>query len=115
MATEFSTTAVLPDRSAVGLLGLYVGSQLGGFTQVAEAAPSPGARLAPGHVPKFVTPLLIPPVMPMAGTIKLKGGKNADYYEIAVKQFPSRSCRSALPPTTVWGYGASPRQARAGF
>ena len=34
-----------------------------------------------------MTPLLIPPVMPKAGTIVLQGGKNADYYEISMKQF----------------------------
>ena len=71
---------------AGGLLGLYVGSRFGGFTQVAEAAPIAGGTLDPPAVPKFVTPLLIPPVMPKAGTIKLKGGKNADYYEISMRQ-----------------------------
>ena len=89
-----------------GLLGLYVGSQFGGFAQVAEAVPLPGGTLDPLAVPKFVTPLLIPPVMPKAGTIKLKGGKNADYYEISVKQFAQQILPTGLPPTTVWGYGA---------
>jgi FtsP/CotA-like multicopper oxidase with cupredoxin domain len=89
-----------------GLLGLYVGSQFGGFTQVAEAAPAPGGTLNPLAVPKYSTPLLIPPVMPKAGTIKLKGGKNADYYEISMKQFAQQILPAGLPPTTVWGYGA---------
>ena len=89
-----------------GLLGLYVGSRFGGFTQVAEAA-IPGGTLDPvAGIPKFVTPLLIPPVMPRAGTIKLKGGKNADYYEISMRQFPQQILPAGLPPTTVWGYGA---------
>ena len=44
--------------------------------------------------------------MPKAGTIKMKGGKPADYYEISMRQFTSRSCRLRLPATTVWGYGA---------
>jgi hypothetical protein len=47
----------------------------------------PGGTFDPGDVPKYQTPLLIPPAMPMAGTVKLKGGKNADYYEISVRQF----------------------------
>src|SRR4030067_2465787 len=70
------------------------------------AAPIPGGTLDPLSVPKFVTPLLIPPVMPMAGTMKLKGGKNADYYEISVKQITQQILPAGLPPTTVWGYGS---------
>lgn len=70
------------------------------------AAPIPGGTLDPLSVPKYKTPLLIPPVMPMAGTVKLKGGKNADYYEISVKQFSQQILPAGLPSTTVWGYGA---------
>src|SRR4030065_1939012 len=70
------------------------------------AAPIPGGTLDPLSVPKFVPPLLIPPVMPMAGTMKLKGGKNADYYEISVKQITQQILPAVLPATTVWGYGA---------
>jgi spore coat protein A, manganese oxidase len=44
-----------------------------------------GGTLDPDSVPKFITPLLIPPVMPKAGTIKQKG-KTVDYYEISMKQ-----------------------------
>ena len=57
-----------------------------GGTRRAVAA-MPGGTLDPATVPKFVTPLLIPPVMPRAGTITRRGGKPADYYEISVKQF----------------------------
>jgi FtsP/CotA-like multicopper oxidase with cupredoxin domain len=88
-----------------GLIGLWVGSQFGGFTQVAEAA-IPGGDLDLGALPKFQTPLLIPPVMPKAGTIKVKGGKNADYYEISVRQFQQQILPAGSPATTVWGYGA---------
>jgi len=62
--------------------------------------------LDPTTIPKYVTPLLIPPVMPRAGTVKLKGGKNADYYEISVRQFQQQILPASLPKTTVWGYGA---------
>ena len=91
-----------------GLLGLYVGSRFGGFgaTPVAVAVPIPGGTLDPLAVPKFQTPLFIPPVMPRAGTIKLKGGKNADYYEISVRQFAEQILPAGMPTTTVWGYGA---------
>ncbi len=46
-----------------------------------------GGTLDPNVILKFQTPLLIPPVMPTAGRIVLQGGKNADYYEISMKQF----------------------------
>ena len=76
-----------------------------GGTRQALAA-IPGGTLDPVALPKFVTPLLIPPVMPRAGTIKLRGGKPADYYEISVKQFSQQILPAGLPATTVWGYGA---------
>ena len=104
MATELSRRQFLKIGGG-GLLGLYVGSRLGGFTQVAEAA-IPGGTLDPADVPKYVTPLLIPPVMPKAGTIKLQGGKHVDYYEISVRQFAQQILPAGLPTTTVWGYGA---------
>jgi len=65
-----------------------------------------GGSLDPGSVVKYVTPLLIPPVMPIAATIVSPGGKPVDYYEISVRQFPQQILPAGLPPTTVWGYGA---------
>jgi FtsP/CotA-like multicopper oxidase with cupredoxin domain len=44
--------------------------------------------------------------MPKAGKIPIKGGKNADYYEISMKQFQQQILPAGLPATTVWGYGA---------
>jgi spore coat protein A, manganese oxidase len=85
-------------------VGWYVATQLG-WTQRAIAQ-IPGGTLDPLTVPKFRTPLLIPPVMPKAGTIKRRGGKHADYYEISVKQFTQQILPAGLPATTVWGYGA---------
>ena len=75
----------------------------------------PGGTLDPGDVTKYVTPLLIPPVMPKAGTIKLKGGKNADYYEISMKQFSQHILPAGLPATTVWGYGAVTSASKRGL
>ncbi len=99
-----------------GLLGLYVGSRFGGFgaTPIAEAA-IPGGTLDPGSLAKYVTPLLIPPVMPRAGTVKNKKGKNADYYEISMKQFAQQILPAGLPPTTVWGYGAIASASKRGL
>ena len=104
MATELSRRQFLKIGGG-GLLGLYVGSRLGGFTQVAEAA-IPGGTVDLATLPKYTTPLLIPPVMPQAGTIRLKNGKSADYYEISMKQFEQQILPAGMPMTTVWGYGA---------
>jgi FtsP/CotA-like multicopper oxidase with cupredoxin domain len=81
---------------------------------VSEAA-IPGGTLDPAAVPKFATPLLIPPVMPKAGTIKDKMGKNIDYYEISVKQFSQQILPAGLPATTVWGYGAVASKSKRGL
>jgi FtsP/CotA-like multicopper oxidase with cupredoxin domain len=62
--------------------------------------------LDPTLIPKFVTPLLIPPVMPKAATLVPKQGKPVDYYEISMRQFAQQILPAGLPPTTVWGYGA---------
>ena len=68
--------------SGAGILSLYVASR-GKYILKAQAQ-IPGGDLSPHDVPKYQTPLLIPPVMPMAGTAKQRGGKNADYYEISM-------------------------------
>jgi spore coat protein A, manganese oxidase len=74
-------------------------------TKLALASVSVPSLAADG-VPKYLTPMLIPPVMPKAGKIPLKGGKNADYYEISMRQFSQQILPAGLPATTVWGYGA---------
>ncbi|VXC37020.1 Multicopper oxidase with three cupredoxin domains (Includes cell division protein FtsP and spore coat protein CotA) [Pseudomonas sp. 8AS] len=66
----------------------------------------PGGSLDPGVVPKFQTPLLIPPVMPKAALFTQFGGKRVDYYEIALRQLSQQILPAGLPATTVWGYGA---------
>jgi spore coat protein A, manganese oxidase len=66
----------------------------------------PGGTLDPVTLPKYVTPLLIPPVMPKAGTINPKGGKPIDYYEISMKQITEQILPAGYPATTVWGYGS---------
>ena len=75
------------------------------FMEKAFAA-IPGGTLDPSGVPKFATPLLIPPVMPRAAQLKSKGGKPVDYYEISMKQITQQILPAGLPATTVWGYGA---------
>ena len=81
----------------------------------AQAVPLPGGTLDPTTIPKYVTPLVIPPVMKNTGT--------ANDYDIAVRQFkqqilpgglwsnpnvsPTCAANTAcnLPATTVWSYG----------
>jgi FtsP/CotA-like multicopper oxidase with cupredoxin domain len=74
----------------------------------AFAQPLPGGSLDPLTIPKYVTPLVIPPVMKNDGT--------ADSYDIAVRQFSQQilpggiwntlNGRSdAFPATPVWSYG----------
>ena len=84
----------------------------GGSKAIAQI---PGGTLPPGTIPKYVTPLLIPPVMPRAGMITLQGGKNADYYEISVRQFAQQILPAGLPQTTVWGYGAVTSDSKRGL
>jgi FtsP/CotA-like multicopper oxidase with cupredoxin domain len=97
--------------------GLFFIGQIGGlaFRVPVAAAQIPGGTLDPGRVPKYQTPLLIPPVMPRAATITMPGGKPADYYEISMKQFSQQILPAGLPATTVWGYGAVKRASSRGL
>jgi FtsP/CotA-like multicopper oxidase with cupredoxin domain len=79
------------------------------------AASIPGGTLDPDSVPKYMNPMLIPPVMPKAGSIKNKAGKHADYYEISMRQFAQQILPAGLPSTTVWGYGAIAAESKRGL
>jgi spore coat protein A len=74
----------------------------------AMAQTLPGGTLDPLSIPKYVTPLVIPPVMKNSGT--------ENDYDIAVRQFKQQILpggiwntingrTDAFPPTTVWSYG----------
>jgi hypothetical protein len=88
--------------------GLFFIGQVGGlpFKIPVAAAAIPGGSLDPTTVPKYATQMLIPPVMPRAGTIPMPGGKPVDSYEISVRQFDQQILPPGFPATTVWGYGA---------
>ncbi len=66
----------------------------------------PGGSLLPTSIPKYQTPLVIPPAMP--GTF----GRNEDKYMIAVRQFqqyilPQNWSQSqGISATSVWSYGS---------
>lgn len=84
--------------TAAGTLGWYVARGGLGFEEV-HAAPIPGGTLLPGAIPKFVTPLVIPPAMPASGS--------PDTYVIGVRQFTQQILPTGLPATTVWSYGST--------
>lgn len=90
--------------SGAGVLSLFAATR--GKAMLKAQAAIPGGTLDPLSVPKYATPLLIPPVMPRAGTFKTRMGKNGDYYEISMKQITQQILPAGLPPTMVWGYGA---------
>jgi spore coat protein A, manganese oxidase len=100
-----------------GGAGLFFVGQIGGqlFRMPVAAAAIPGGTLDPADVAKYVTPLLIPPVMPRAGTVSMPGGQRADYYEISVRQFEQQILPAGMPATTVWGYGAVKSANRRGL
>ena len=95
--------------------GFYLFGRLPGLSSTVALAQIPGGTLDPNDVTKFVTPMLIPPVMPRAGTIRLPGGKPADYYEISMKQFNEQILPAGHPETTVWGYGGQSAQSNRGL
>ncbi len=107
--------------TSASTLALFASTKFGGIQRL-FAAPIPGGTLDPLAVPKYKTPMLIPPVMPMAGTIKQKGGKQVDYYEISMKQFDQQVLPGELhspalfyPPTKLWGYGAVSAESKRGI
>jgi hypothetical protein len=60
----------------------------------------PGGTLLPRDVPKYVTPLVKPPAMPLS-----RRRRNGDLYKIAVRQFEQQIVPVG-PPTPVWSYGS---------
>jgi bilirubin oxidase len=82
-----------------------------GFAQcpAGQVEGQPGVCILDGtQVPKFVDPLIIPPVMPRAGfRWDPKVRKFVDYYEIEVTQFTQQILPASVAgPTTVWSYSA---------
>src|SRR6187402_1097915 len=108
-----SRRAFIAAAGAAGA-GFVLYAVLPGGTTVAMAD-IPGGTLSLASVPKFQAPLLIPPVMPTAGTIVARGGKNVDYYEISMRQFSQQILPEGLPSTTVWGYGAMTAASKRGL
>ena len=64
----------------------------------ARGAPIAGGTLDVGKVPKFVTPLVIPPAMPQS---------EPNVYRIAARQHLQQMLPPPYPPTAVWSYGST--------
>jgi spore coat protein A len=109
-------TLLIPKRSFAG--SLYpqemTRSQLRAVRGALAAIP--GGTLDPTTIAKYASPLVKPPALKRDGKLKDKGGKNPDYYEIAVRQFQQQILPAGLPATTVWSYGpnADPRTVAEG-
>ena len=95
--------------------GFYLFGRLPGLGGSGCACSDLGWHARSGLVPKFQTPLLVPPVMPRADTITRPGGKPVDYYEISMRQFAQQILPAGLPATTVWGYGGVAAQSNRGL
>ena len=95
--------------------GFYLFGRLPGMSVPVALAQIPGGTLDPTAVAKFVTPMLVPPVMPRAAVLTAPGGKPVDYYEISLKQFEQQILPAGLPATTVWGYGGKAAQSNRGL
>jgi FtsP/CotA-like multicopper oxidase with cupredoxin domain len=100
-------------RTAAAGAGLYLVSKAGGVRFVRATAPEPS--LVPSAIAKYATPLLVPPVMPRAGTVNQRGGKPIDAYEISMRQISQQILPAGLPATTVWGYGAVRSASKGGL
>ncbi|MFM6851192.1 MAG: bilirubin oxidase, partial [Terrabacter sp.] len=94
-------------------IGFALYAYLPGGDRVAVAQ-VPGGTLDPATIPKFVTALVIPPVMARAGTIKQVVGPPIDYYEVSQRQFEQQILPPGLPATTVWGYGSLSSDSKQG-
>ncbi|MFI9526849.1 multicopper oxidase family protein [Micromonospora rosaria] len=65
-------------------------------------APAAVPLLAAGAVPKYVTPLAVPQVMPPVAT-----GAGGDEYTIGLRQIRQQVLPASLPATAVWAFGSA--------
>jgi len=82
---------------------IILGALFGALGAANSFAFVPGGTLDPTTIPKFVEPLKVPAVMPLAGTLN---NGTIDYYEIAARQLQQQVLPTGMPKTTVWGYGS---------
>ena len=95
--------------------GFYLMGRLPGTSMSVVLAQVPGGTLDPTTIPKFESPMLIPPVMPRAAVLTQRGGKPIDYYEISMRQFAQQILPEGFNPTPVWGYGPTAARSARGL
>src|SRR5262245_15066860 len=99
MVSSMTTRRNLLKLGAMAGAGAYLTSKLGLVSRVLSQVN--GGTLPPDAIPKFTTPLVIPPAMPRAAS-----EASTDYYTIGVRQFDQHILPAAFPATTVWSYGS---------
>ena len=88
-----SKSRVVQPGVAVAILPIAMGCA------AALAQPVPGGTLDPLTIPKYVTPLLIPPVL-----FDDTGGAAPLDVQVALRQFQQQVLPTGFPTTTLWGY-----------
>lgn len=88
-------------RVTAGFIGVAMGILFAGNAYQVLADPLPGGTLDPLLIPKYVTHLVIPPVMKQTASAP----DQTDDYAISVRQFKQQILPSGFPATRVWGYG----------
>jgi len=91
--------------SASAIVGMFIDARFGAIKRV-FASPLQTTPLATSSIQKYTASLVIPPAMPRTEKIQVRGGKNIDYYEIAIRQFQQQILPTGMPSTIVWGYGS---------
>src|ERR1051325_5572685 len=92
---------------AVGVAGAATFVPWPGGVRRAAAQALRGGTLDPTLIPKYITPLVIPPAMPRTSKLVHNMGRPINYYEIAVRQFRQAILPPGLPMNTGWSYGAA--------
>jgi len=108
-------------RSRRKWISLFTAASIGLVGGLASPAQAflPGGTLDPTTIPKYVTPLVIPPVMP--ATTATRGTPGTEDYNIATRQFKQQMLPGGIwnlaggyapgtftfPPTSVWSYGSA--------
>ncbi len=80
------------------LAGAFICTPLVFGMQSAMAEPVPGGTLDPLSIPKYVTPLVIPPVLHDDGGAPMQA-------EVAMRQINQQVLPTGFPATPLWAYG----------
>ena len=86
------------------LAGVFICTPLVIGIQTATAQPVPGGTLDPLSIPKYVTPLVIPPVLHDDGGAPMEA-------EVALRQINQQVLPAGFPATPLWAYGDPARPA----